>query len=89
MALVLVKYGLGNSAEKIKLQTAKEEDSIVLIQDGVFWSLNEELKNTKGRINVIKEDYLARGYKEEDCKYNLLSYSEFVDLIEKEEKFIG
>jgi tRNA 2-thiouridine synthesizing protein B len=89
MALVLVKYGLGNSAEKMKLQTAKEEDSIVLIQDGVFWSLNDELKDTKGNIKIIKEDYLARGYKEEDCKYTLINYSEFIDLIEKEEKFIG
>lgn len=89
MALVLIKYGLDNSAEKIKLQTAKEEDNIVFIQDGIFWSFSKELKNTKGKINIIKEDYIARGYNEEDCKYNLLSYSEFVDLIEKEEKFIG
>ena len=89
MALVLVKYGSDNSAEKIKLQTAKNSDSIVLIQDGIFWALNDELKNFQGNINVIKEDFLARGYSEEECKFNLLDYSEFVDLIEKEEKFIG
>ncbi|MGM0640850.1 MAG: sulfurtransferase complex subunit TusB [Thermotogota bacterium] len=89
MALVLVKYGLGNSAEKIKLQTAKDSDSIVLIQDGVFWALNDELKDFQGNINVVKEDYLARGYSEKDCKHTLLDYSELIDLIEKEEKFIG
>ncbi|HBU00858.1 MAG TPA: sulfur relay protein DsrH, partial [Thermotoga naphthophila] len=37
----------------------------------------------------IKDDFLARGYSEEDSKVPLITYSGFIDLLEGEEKFIG
>jgi tRNA 2-thiouridine synthesizing protein B len=89
MALILVKYGIDNPAEKIKLKTSKDEDSIVLIQNGVFWALSDEINNVKGTLFAVKEDFIARGYDESECKVKLINYSEFVEVIEKEEKFIG
>ncbi|ABQ47763.1 MULTISPECIES: DsrH/TusB family sulfur relay protein [Thermotoga] len=87
MALVLVKYGTDHPVEKLKIRSAKAEDKIVLIQNGVFWAL-EELE-TPAKVYTIKDDFLARGYSEEDSKVPLITYSEFIDLLESEEKFIG
>ncbi|WP_126993192.1 sulfurtransferase complex subunit TusB [Thermosipho globiformans] len=89
MALVLVKYGINHPVEKLKIENAKEEDSIVLIQDGVYWNLQDLSSLTKANVYILKEDFLARGYKEDEAKYNLIDYDGFVELIEKEEKFIG
>ncbi len=90
MALVLIKYGFDNPAERVKINTTKEEDSVVLIQNGVFWALKEDIeKKVKGKIYAIKEDFLARGYSEKDSHVKLIDYSSFMDIIEKEEKFIG
>jgi tRNA 2-thiouridine synthesizing protein B len=89
MALVLIKYGYDNPAEKVKMKTTKEEDSVVLIQNGVFWALKDEIKDVKGKIYAIKEDFLARGYSTEDSKVELIDYPSFIDILEREEKFIG
>lgn len=89
MALVLVKYGINHPVEKLKIESAKEDDSIVLIQDGVYWNLQDLSSLTKAKVYILKEDFLARGYKEDEAKYNLIDYDGFVELIEKEEKFIG
>ncbi len=87
MALILVKYGTDHSVEQLKIKSAKAEDKIVLIQNGVYWALKDV--ETPAKVYAIKDDFLARGYSEEDAKVNLISYSEFIDLLESEEKFIG
>ncbi|WP_041075691.1 sulfurtransferase complex subunit TusB [Thermotoga caldifontis] len=87
MALILVKYGTDHSVEQLKIKSAKAEDKIVLIQNGVYWALKD--LETPAKVYAIKDDFLARGYSEEDAKVNLISYSEFIDLLESEEKFIG
>ncbi|MBO8139471.1 MAG: sulfurtransferase complex subunit TusB [Thermosipho sp. (in: Bacteria)] len=89
MALVLVKYGINHPIEKLKIETSKPDDSIVLIQDGIYWNLENLSDLTKAKIYILKEDFLARGYKEEDANYDLIDYEKFVEIIEKEEKFIG
>ncbi|MBC7123719.1 MAG: sulfurtransferase complex subunit TusB [Pseudothermotoga sp.] len=87
MALILVKYGTDHPVEQLKIKSAKAEDKIVLIQNGVYWALKNV--ETPAKVYAIKDDFLARGYSEEDAKVNLISYSEFIDLLESEEKFIG
>jgi len=89
MALMLIKYGINHPIERMKIESAREEDSIVLIQDGVYWNLEDLSNLTKAKIYILKEDLLARGYKEEDANHNLIDYDGFIDIIEKEEKFIG
>ena len=91
MALVLVKYGVDNPAEKIKLQIANENDKVVLIQNGVYWAVLEDVTElTKGKVYVLKGDLEARGYCETDVKgVELIDYDGFIELVEQEEKFIG
>ena len=90
MALILIKHGLENPVEKIKMKAAKDEDSIVLIQNGIFWAIgNDALKDVRGKIYALEEDLLARGYKKEDSKVELIDYASFLDVVEKEDKFIG
>lgn len=89
MALVLVKYGLDNPAEKIKLSNTKDEDTIVFIQNGIFWTRIDEINSIKGKKVAIKDDFICRGYDESEAKVKLIDYTSFIDIIEKEEKFIG
>ena len=89
MALILVKYGPSHPVAKLKLETAKEEDRVLLIQNGVYWALEDPSKYTKARVYATKGDFVARGYGEEESKVPLLDYSEVVDLIVANEKFLG
>lgn len=91
MALVLVKYGVDNPAESIKLSTANENDRVVLIQNGVYWAILKDVsKLTKAKVYVLKNDLEARGYCEADLSgVELIDYEGFIELVEKEEKFIG
>lgn len=87
MALILVKYGTDHVVEKIKISSANAEDKVVLVQNGVYWAL-ENVK-TPAKVYAIKDDFVARGYCEADSKVSLITYDEFIDLLASEEKFIG
>ena len=89
MALILVKFNNYHPIEKIKMQSAKEDDTVVLIQDGIYWGLENPKTFTKARICAIKADVFARGYKEDDFDVDLIDYHDMVDIIEKNEQFIG
>jgi tRNA 2-thiouridine synthesizing protein B len=89
MALILVKFNNTHPIEKIKIQNAKKDDTVVLIQDGIYWGLEDAKKLTDSKIVAIKEDVLARGYDEKDFDVDLIDYHEFIDIVEKEKKFIG
>ncbi|MDO7977069.1 sulfurtransferase complex subunit TusB [Oceanotoga teriensis] len=89
MALVLVKHGLDNPAAKILISNTKSDDSVVFIQNGAFWARDEKVNEIKGKKYVLKDDFLSRGYDESTSKVDLIDYSEFVDILEKEEKTIG
>lgn len=89
MALIMVKFNNCNPIEELKIKNAKKEDTVVLIQDGVYWGL-EDLKNlTDANVVAIRDDVLARGYDEKDLNANLIGYHDFISIVEKEEKFIG
>lgn len=87
MALILVKYGPDHPAEKLKIKFAQSDDKIVLIQNGVYWALQKI--NTPSKVFAIRDDLIARGYSETDSSVPLITYSELIELIEQEEKFIG
>ena len=89
MALILVKFNNYHSIEKLKIRNAKKDDTVVLIQDGIYWGLENIRELTDSKVVAIKEDVFARGYKESDINAKLIDYHELVDIIEKEEKFIG
>ncbi len=89
MALVFVKFNNYHPIEKMKIENAKKEDTVVLIQDGIYWGLEDLKKLTEAEVVAIKEDVLARGYKEEDISAKLVDYHGFIDIVEKHEKFIG
>lgn len=88
MALILVKYGPNNPAERVKLEIARSEDDVVLIQNGVFWALEDVKKYTKANVCAIKDDFVARGYSESDSTVPLISYEQLIELIEKHPKSI-
>lgn len=90
--LMLVKYGCGNPADCHKFSVAQSGDVIVLIQDGVFWAINDEVQAYKEKgikIYAIESDLFARGYSKETSKVQLVSYDEFIELIENNEKILG
>jgi len=89
--LTLVKYGFNNAAEMLKMEWLEKKDILVLIQNGVFWAVSpkiDELIEEGVEVFAIEDDFLARGYKKEDTKVNLISYEDFVDLIEKSKKIV-
>ncbi|MBS3782902.1 MAG: sulfur relay protein DsrH [Anaerolineae bacterium] len=88
MALVLIKYGVHHPIERVKIECAEENDSLVLLQDGVFWVGTDEIDETKADVYALQLDFCARGYPEEGAAVPLISYPELVDLIVKEEKAI-
>ena len=92
--LILVKYPKTRKISLEKLSLAKEGDVVVLIQDAVLYALGDEkiedLKNKGVEVYAIREDFEARGYKEEDSVVKLINYGEFIDLVvEKGEKTAG
>ncbi len=89
MALILIKYGTDHPVEKLKLEAAKSDDSVVLIQNGIFWVLDERTASCCGKVHVIRDDLLARGYSESDSCFPLIDHGQFIELAEQNPQFIG
>ncbi|HNR79653.1 MAG TPA: DsrH/TusB family sulfur metabolism protein [Mesotoga infera] len=87
MALIVIKYGKQNVAESLKFMATRKGDSVVLVQDGIFWALDE--LNTEAEVFAIIDDVKARGYSADDLTVPSITYDEFVEIIEKSEKTIG
>jgi len=90
--LMLVKYGCDNTADCHKFSLAVPGDQIVLIQNGVFWAMNEALDPylEKGvEVYAIQPDFEARGFSETDSKVPLISYDGFIELLENTERTLG
>jgi sulfur relay protein TusB/DsrH len=88
MALVLIKHGVHHPIARAKIECTNEDDCLVLIQDGVFWAITGELEGVKADVYAVQEDLCARGYQVEAADVSMVSYSDLVDLIVKEEKTI-
>ena len=89
MALILVKHGVHHPIARLKLESANESDLVVLMQDGVFWAVTDELKEVKADVYVLQDDWCTRGYRTEATSLPLISYPDFVDIIVQEEKSIA
>ncbi len=90
--VIIVKYGLNNEIEKRKMEFAEPGDTVVLIQNGIFWLLdNEARKIVKEGVTIcaLKDDYLARGYEESDAPEKLVSYEELIEILEKDHSTVG
>jgi len=90
--VILVKYGINSEEAKIKFNLALPGDKVVLIQNGVFWALTEkplELKKENIEVYAIKDDFEARGYKDSESKVPLITYEEFIQLLESDNKTLG
>jgi tRNA 2-thiouridine synthesizing protein B len=88
MALVLIKHGVHHPIAEAKIECAVPGDSLVLIQDGVFWAITGKLEGTEADVYALQEDLCARGYQVENASVPTIGYSDLVDLIAKEEKTI-
>jgi tRNA 2-thiouridine synthesizing protein B len=60
----MIKYGKMDFVEPIKFRAAKKGDIVVLVQDGIFWALDEV--DTEADIFVVIDDAKARGCSAED-----------------------
>ena len=90
--VIMIKYGLYHEIEKRKMSFAKNGDTVVLIQNGIFWTIGEVYKKyVKDGVRVValKDDYLARGYEEKSSPVPLISYDEFIEILEKDHRFVG
>ena len=92
--MIIVKYPPSHSISLEKIKLAKSGDVIVLLQDGVLYALDEklitELKNKGIEVKALKDDFVCRGYSEEESFADLVGYDEFIDLtVEKGERVIG
>ncbi len=90
--VIIVKYGLYHEIEKRKMEFAEPGDTVVLIQNGVFWLLNNKVRKfvpESVKVCALKDDFLARGYDESDTSEKLISYDEFIEILEKDGKTIS
>jgi len=89
MALILIKHGMHHAVERLKLNCAVEGDDVVLVQDGVFWAISEEIKAIKGNVSAIADDFQARGYCPDRSLVPLVSYADVIEIIEGQPKIIS
>uniref|UniRef100_A0A7C3MJP7 Sulfurtransferase complex subunit TusB n=1 Tax=Dictyoglomus thermophilum TaxID=14 RepID=A0A7C3MJP7_DICTH len=92
MALIVIKKSPVENISKRMWEITKPGDVIILVQDGIFWAINEKSKEyLKDGVSVytLKEDLEARGYREEDSIYSCIDYNGWVELIEKNELIIS
>lgn len=88
----IVKFGINHPISKRKLTLSEDGDSVVLIQNGVFWAITDFIDGVKEKgvkVYALKDDFLAKGYREEDSKVPLISYDELIDILEKDKKVLG
>lgn len=84
--LILIKYGPENPAETWKLGMATADDTIVLLQNGVFWAITDEGRQALDgkQYFALAEDLDARGYATDGIP--CVDYAGLVELIEANPK---
>ncbi len=92
--MLIIKYPPSHPISYEKIKLAKEGDVIILLQDGVLYALDEklinDLKNRGIEVKALRDDFICRGYSEEESNADLIGYDEFIDLItSKGERVIG
>lgn len=92
MALIIVKKSAAHAIAHELLKLAMEGDTVVLIQDGTLFAVDESLKSEvrQGvKLVALKEDYLARGFTPEETQISLVDYDGFAEITEQNERIIS
>ena len=92
MALIIVKKSKTSSISRRMLELAKDGDVVLLVQDGVFYAIDEATKNiVKDGVKVfaLKEDLNARGYSDDMSLFPCINYDGWVKLIEDNERIVS
>jgi sulfur relay protein TusB/DsrH len=90
--LVLVKSGPETNEGKSALKLARDMSAdVVLLQNGVYFALNELLEGFCGTVYALKEDMVLRGLGEHDVAKGLkdMNWDELIDAMAEEEKVVG
>jgi tRNA 2-thiouridine synthesizing protein B len=92
MALIVIKKSKDSAISKRMLELAKTGDTVLLVQDGVFYAIDEETKKIvdKGiQVFVLEEDLNARGYSKDASIFPCVNYDGWVELLEENELVIS
>ncbi len=91
--LTIIKSGPDTSEGRRALKLARDMSSdIVLLQNGVYFALREQLDGFCGTACAVEEDVNLRGLREEELErgLKLIDWDELIELMaEEEEKVVG
>lgn len=89
--LVLIKSNPDTNEGQRGLKMARDMAAdIVLLQNAVYFLLNEKLDGFCGRAYILEEDLKLRGLGEEIKKgLKLIEWEELIDMMTDDEKVIG
>jgi tRNA 2-thiouridine synthesizing protein B len=92
MALIIIKKSPDYKISHLLLEVALPQDKVVFIQDGVLFAIEKDVKELVKEgveLYALKEDFVARGFDENESLVKLVTYDEFAEIIEKETKIIS
>ena len=92
MAPIVIKKSKDSAISKRMLELAKTGDTVLLVQDGVFYAIEEETQQIvdKGiQVFVLEEDLNARGYNKDMSLFPCVNYDGWVELLEENELVIS
>ncbi len=88
--IVLIKSSPATSEGKRGLKTARDSSAdIVLLQNGVYFALNEMLDGFCGTAYAIEEDLKMRGLADIKRGIKKIGWAELIDMMAKEDKVVG
>ena len=90
--LIIVKNGIDTPEGKRGVRLARDMAAdLVLIQNGVYFARYAELNNFDGKVYVLYEDLLLRGFSDGDIWKDMekIDYDILVDLMVGSDKVVG
>lgn len=90
--LVLLKSAPDTPDGRLAAKVARDASAdLVLVQNGVYYSLRDRLPDIKGTVYVLDEDVAMRGISAAhlDAKARKISYGDLVDLMTQADRTVG
>jgi sulfur relay protein TusB/DsrH len=88
--LVLIKSSPHTSEGKRGLKIARDTSSdIVLLQDGVYFMINDMLDGFCGTAYAVKEDVALRGLSDVIRGVKIIDWDDLIDKMVEEDKVVG
>lgn len=89
IAFVILKSpSEGNPTDLIKTLAKDAKISVILLEDGVYWTVQKDkkkhLEDLKAEIFSAKDDLIARGFDEVTEGVNVVDYESIVEVIMEE-----